>query len=136
MVLSQLDLADFKFSNLKTLLSSTTNNFCNSHHEQVDPKKLKGEFSLVFASYLLSLCVVIKKNSKKYFKDESFLLKIGENIRAIRIAQGFSIERLANDCGIDYSQLGRMELGKVNFTVSFLSKISKALDIDPRELLP
>jgi len=79
---------------------------------------------------------VIKKTGKKYFKDELFLLKIGENIRNFRTQQGYSIESLANDCGIDYSQLGRMELGKVNFSVSFLSKISKVLNIDPRELLP
>ncbi len=79
---------------------------------------------------------MIKKPGKKYFKDEKFLLKIGENIREFRTQQGFSIESLANNCDIDYSQLSRMELGKVNFSVSFLAKISKVLNIDPRELLP
>ena len=79
---------------------------------------------------------MIKKPKTKYFKDELFLKNIGVKIRECRTLKGFSIENLANECGIDYSQLSRMELGKVNFSVSFLSKIAKSLNIDPKELLP
>ncbi len=43
---------------------------------------------------------------------------------------------LANDCEIDYSQVNRMELGKVNFSISYLYKIAAALEVNPKELLP
>ena len=61
---------------------------------------------------------------------------IGEKIREIRNQKNVSIEELANDCGVDYSQVNRMELGKVNFSISYLSKIASALGVDPKELLP
>lgn len=79
---------------------------------------------------------MIKKSKKTYFKDELFLKNIGIKIRECRTLNGISIENLANECDIDYSQLSRMELGKVNSSVSFLSKIAKSLKIDPKELLP
>jgi transcriptional regulator with XRE-family HTH domain len=62
--------------------------------------------------------------------------QVGEKIREIRSRKNVSIEALANECGVDYSQVNRMELGKVNFSISYLSKIATALGIDPKELLP
>jgi transcriptional regulator with XRE-family HTH domain len=72
---------------------------------------------------------------KKYFKDEKLLVQIGDKIRKIRTERGLSQEFLANECDVDYSQINRMELGKVNFSVSFLSKIASALKVQPRDLL-
>ncbi len=46
-----------------------------------------------------------------------------------------SQETLANECEIDYSQLNRMELGKVNFSISYLYRIAEALSVDPKDLL-
>lgn len=43
---------------------------------------------------------------------------------------------LANECEIDYSQVNRMALGKVNFSISYLYKVAAALGVDPKELLP
>ena len=37
---------------------------------------------------------------------------------------------------VDYSQLARMELGQVNFSVSYLFRVSEALGVTPKELLP
>jgi len=62
--------------------------------------------------------------------------QIGEKIREIRNQKNVSIEELANDCGVDYSQVNRMELGKVNFSISYLNKIASALGVNPKELLP
>lgn len=47
-----------------------------------------------------------------------------------------SVESLANDCEVDYTQINRMELGKVNFGISYLKKVAAALEIDPKLLLP
>jgi transcriptional regulator with XRE-family HTH domain len=79
---------------------------------------------------------VKKKIPRKYFKDESLLIKIGGQIRDVRLSKNISQESLANECEIDYSQVNRMELGKVNFSISYLYRIAKALDIDPKKLLP
>ncbi|MCB0716711.1 MAG: helix-turn-helix transcriptional regulator [Chitinophagaceae bacterium] len=43
---------------------------------------------------------------------------------------------LAFACGdIDYSQINRIELGKVNFTISYLSLIATVLEISPEDIL-
>jgi ribosome-binding protein aMBF1 (putative translation factor) len=85
---------------------------------------------------LASLCYVKKKVVRKNFRDEKLLTYIGSKIREVRISKGISQETLANECEVDYSQIHRMELGKVNFNVSNLYKISAALKIDPKLLLP
>ena len=77
-----------------------------------------------------------KKIPRKYFKDQNLLAKIGDRIREIRLSKNISQESLANEFEIDYSQVNRMELGKVNFGISYLYRIAKALDVDPKKLLP
>ena len=79
----------------------------------------------------------MKKQLKKgYYKDDNLLAEIGNKIRSYRIAKGFSIEYLANESEVDYSQLSRMELGKVNFSISILFKIATNLGINAKDLLP
>jgi transcriptional regulator with XRE-family HTH domain len=46
-----------------------------------------------------------------------------------------SQEDLANEIEVDYSQINRMELGKVNFSISHLYRVARALKINPKELL-
>ena len=47
-----------------------------------------------------------------------------------------SIEYLANSSDMDYSQLARMELGQVNFSISYLFRVAEALGVTPKDLLP
>ena len=54
----------------------------------------------------------------------------------IKKQKEISIETLANTSGMDYSQLARMELGQVNFTISYLFRVAEALGITPKDLLP
>ena len=78
----------------------------------------------------------MKRFDKKiYFKDEEALKQIGEKIRKFRMLKQISQEELANICEIDHSQINRMELGKVNFGISYLFKIADALEVDPKVLL-
>jgi len=78
----------------------------------------------------------VKRFDKKiYFKDEEALKQIGEKIRKFRMLKQISQEELANICEIDHSQINRMELGKVNFGISYLFKIADALEVDPKVLL-
>ncbi|MFM2439555.1 MAG: hypothetical protein RLZ16_553, partial [Bacteroidota bacterium] len=36
----------------------------------------------------------------------------------------------------DYSQINRLELGKINFSVSYLYLIANALEVKPSDLIP
>lgn len=57
-------------------------------------------------------------------------------IRHIRIEKGMSQENLAFECEYaDYSQINRIELGKVNFSISYLKLIAEKLGVPVTELL-
>ena len=76
-----------------------------------------------------------KKAKRRYYKDEEVLRRIGFRIREIRTSKKISQEDLAFDCDADYSQLNRMELGKVNFSISNLYRVAEALHVNPKDLL-
>ena len=78
-----------------------------------------------------------KQIKKKYYRDDNFLKEIGCKVRELRLAKGLTQMDLAFKCNDkDYSQINRVELGKVNFSVSYLSLIAKALEVTPNDLLP
>ncbi len=78
-----------------------------------------------------------KRVKRAYYRDDAFLQKIGEKVRELRMAQGMTQMDLAFKCNDkDYSQINRVELGKVNFSVSYLALISEALGVPVCELLP
>ena len=55
------------------------------------------------------------KNSKPMnLSKEELCISVGKVIRELRINKKMSIEALANQTGIGYSQLSRIERGKIN----------------------
>lgn len=72
----------------------------------------------------------------KYYRDNEVLKQLGEKIRTVRLSQDMSQENLAFECGLEYSQINRIELGKINTSISHLFLIAKALKVSPKELLP
>ena len=62
-------------------------------------------------------------------KNSKVIKAIGERIRELRIHKGFSQEELANEADIALSQIGRIERGENNPTISTLYVISEALSI-------
>jgi len=60
--------------------------------------------------------------------------KVGTKIREIRTKKGLSIEKLANEAGIDYTQLSRIELGKINTSVYQVYVISNSLSVSVPEI--
>jgi transcriptional regulator with XRE-family HTH domain len=62
-------------------------------------------------------------------RNEKLLRAIGENIRRIRLEKKMSQEDLANDADIPINQIGRIERGEVNTTISTLYVISEALNV-------
>ena len=71
----------------------------------------------------------------RYYRDKVVIKKLGDKIRKTRLSKKISQENLAFSCGLEYSQINRIELGKVNTSVSHLFLIAKALKVDPKELI-
>lgn len=77
-----------------------------------------------------------KGSSNKYYRDDGFLAAVGLRIREIRLSKGITQNSLAFNCGIPDSQINRIELGKVNCSLSYLPLIAQALNVNPKDLLP
>lgn len=59
----------------------------------------------------------------------------GEHLRQLRTTKKLSQEELANDANVPISQIGRIERGEGNPTLSTLFSLSQALKIDLKELI-
>ncbi len=69
------------------------------------------------------------------FRDDKFLTKFGNKVKALRKSQGLSQEELSYKTGFELSQIGRIERAEINTSLSHLSAIAKAFKIEPKELL-
>jgi transcriptional regulator with XRE-family HTH domain len=54
---------------------------------------------------------------------------VGLKLRSIRLENKRTIEATAFDAGMDYTQLSRIELGKINTSFFQIYKISKSLKV-------
>ena len=66
--------------------------------------------------------------------DKQFVKQFGRNLRKIRKRQGLTLEQLANDSDIEYSQISRIERGLINTTISTVKTIADALVVPVRDL--
>ncbi len=66
--------------------------------------------------------------------DSKILKSIGAKIREIRLLKNMTQKELAFTLDIEISQITRIETGKINTSILNLIKISKALEIDIKEL--
>ena len=62
-------------------------------------------------------------------------LELGQRIRKARNEKDLTIQALADMVGIEYTQMSRIELGKINTSVLQVCKISRALEICMSTLL-
>ena len=53
---------------------------------------------------------------------------IGQQIAQLRAKRGLSVRQLADLCGMDYSNLSKIERGTYNASVAIIDKILIALD--------
>jgi len=54
---------------------------------------------------------------------------LGAKIRTIRNAKQLTIEKVAFDADMEYTQLSRIEHGKINTSIYHIYKISRSLDV-------
>ena len=67
-------------------------------------------------------------------KEPDLLLKLGENIRTLRLKKNMSQNDLAIECNFEKASMSRIESGKSNPTIKTLYKISKVLNVPLSEL--
>lgn len=65
---------------------------------------------------------------------EEVCKKVGKSIRTMRIKRGMTIEKLANEAGIEYTQLSRIELGKINTSIYQIYVLSNTLSVPVPEI--
>ena len=70
----------------------------------------------------------------KYIRDDKSVKKLGKRIKKLRMEQKVSQLQLAFEAGISREQLGRIESGKINTSVSNIFAIAKALNLPAQEL--
>lgn len=63
-----------------------------------------------------------------------FRASFGLNLKRIRQSKGLSFRKLAQRCDIDYSNLNKIEKGKINISLSTILELAKGLEIHPKEL--
>jgi transcriptional regulator with XRE-family HTH domain len=68
-------------------------------------------------------------------KNRKLIKAVGNHIRSLRIEKGISQEQLANEADIPLSQVGRIERGETNPTISTLFVISEALGVELKKLV-
>jgi len=67
-------------------------------------------------------------------KNDEVIKAFGRRLRDLRISHGLSQELLANMAEIPLSQVGRIERGEINPTLSTINALSTALKITIKEL--
>ena len=61
-------------------------------------------------------------------------LRVGKHVQRLRRARGFSQERLAELAGNTGKHIGQVERGEVNVGLDILTRIARALSVDPGDL--
>ena len=69
-----------------------------------------------------------------YLKNLEVLIAVGNRIREIRKNKNLTQSDIANNAGIATSQVGRIERGKLNPSISTLFVISLAMKIELKDL--
>lgn len=66
---------------------------------------------------------------------EKILIRFAGHLTRLRKEKGYSIRQLAAASGLEYSQIQRIEKGRVNFAFTTLVALAQGLDIDLTTLL-
>jgi transcriptional regulator with XRE-family HTH domain len=67
-------------------------------------------------------------------RNKELLIRFGLNLKRLREQQGLSQEELYYRANLSKNQVGNIERGEVNTTISTIYVIAKALQIDMKEL--
>ena len=69
-----------------------------------------------------------------YRRDTHLLKQFGQRIRQLRQEKNMTMEDLAYQSGLDYSQISRIERGVTNPSLINIALVARALTVDLRNL--
>ncbi|GAA4910153.1 helix-turn-helix domain-containing protein [Mucilaginibacter defluvii] len=69
------------------------------------------------------------------YRDQKFIDQVCKKIIEIRKAKGLVQEDLVERTGFDIRQIGNIERGISNTSISNIAQIARALEVHPKELL-
>ncbi|WP_018615705.1 helix-turn-helix domain-containing protein [Segetibacter koreensis] len=67
--------------------------------------------------------------------DKIALKKLGTHLRKLREDKGLTLRELSSACNIDYSNILKIEQGKINITFTTILDLASALELHPSALL-
>ena len=70
-----------------------------------------------------------------YLRNNNFIKDVGKRVKQIRLKQGITQGQLSFESGITLNQIGRIERGEINTSISNIYIIAKILNVEPFELL-
>lgn len=62
-------------------------------------------------------------------------VRFGEHLQSVRQSKGLSLRDMAELCGLDNSNISKIEHGKFDIQLSTITELAKGLGVHPRELL-
>jgi len=71
----------------------------------------------------------------KTYRDSDGIKMFGARLKELRKAKKITQEELVRKTGFDLSQIGRIERGFFNTSLSHILKIAECLEVSPHELL-
>ena len=77
---------------------------------------------------IMNLAFVINLKNKK------LILSFGKHLRKLREERDYSMRYLADLADVNYTQISKIETGKINTTISTAYALAKALDITLEQL--
>ena len=78
---------------------------------------------------IMHLCFVNNTRDDKYLRD------FGKHLRQLRLKKDLTQEILSEEAGIGKNQVGLIERGEINVTISTIKRLAKSLGVAPKELL-
>ncbi len=71
-----------------------------------------------------------------YLKHQQLIIEIGKKVKELRELKGLSQYELSYQTNISRNQIGRIERGEINTSISQLKEIADGLGVEMKELLP
>ena len=69
------------------------------------------------------------------YRDDEVVKRIGAKIRQIRLEKGISQMKFAHKCQLELSTINRIELGKVNPSISLIFLLADKLEVEASDLI-
>lgn len=68
-------------------------------------------------------------------QDEKTIKDFGQNLKKIRMEKGISLRELADNADLNFGNIGDIELGKVNPSLTTIVRLAVALEVSRAALM-